>query len=188
MSLRIVARGAFATGKVCLLATSPTGSAGSSAAGSACGSSFWSPSWALTLSFAASSVFRFFLFLLLVRFFFLDGLFFRLGGFFLRLHLTGRCARFGLVLLLYFFRPGCVRLLLRRHGEARPLITDTTSANASRNAKDFLTLFRISILHSIHSLVSLRQPAANAVGSGDSVHYQCTKLSAQKQAIFKKIV
>ena len=69
----------------------------------------------------------------------------------------------------------------------RPLITDTTSANASRNAKDFLTLFRISILHSIHSLVSLRQPAANAVGSGDSVHYQCTKLPAQKQAIFKKI-
>ena len=57
--------------------------------------------------------------LLLVRFFFLDGLFFRLGGFFLRLHLTGRCARFGLVLLLYFFRPGCVRLLLRRHGEAK---------------------------------------------------------------------
>ena len=63
--------------------------------------------------------FRFFLFLLLVRFFFQDGLFFRLGGFFLRLHLTGRCARFGLVLLLYFFRPGCVRLLLRRHGEAK---------------------------------------------------------------------
>ena len=133
MSLRIVARGAFATGKVCLLATSPTGSAGSSAAGSACGSSFWLPSWALASSFAASSVF-------VSSCFFCSSAFSSWTGFSSGLAASssaftslGAAPASVLSCCCTSSVPGVFDSCSADTERPRPLITDTTSANARCN-------------------------------------------------------